>query len=485
MFRHSMLAVALAVAGVVPAVAQTTDGAELKEIRDQIRRMRDDYEARIRALEQRLQDAERRGQAATAAPAGTGAPLPRSGAVAGSAATPSAAVAAPGRSGTVTTNLFNPAMSLIIGGTYARLSQDPEQYRIQGFVPGSDEIGPGSRNFSLGESELTLSASIDHRFSGQMTVAVTQENEVELEEAFVRAHGLGGGINLKAGRFLSGVGYMNAQHAHSWDFVDAPLAYQAFFGGHYRNDGVQLTWLAPTETFVEVGVETGRGGSFPGSARNKNGLVSSAAFVRVGGDIGVSTSWRAGLSWVRDRAVDRQFDDTDAAGASVTNAFTGRSTTWIADAVLKWAPNGNATQRNLKLQAEYFRRKESGALTYDVAAQSLGTIDSAYRAAQSGYYVQGVYQFMPQWRFGLRYDRLNSGTPGISAIDDGLLSAADFSRLLAYNPSRQTAMIDWSPSEFSRLRLQVARDRSRPEVTDNQLFIQYIMSLGVHGAHAF
>lgn len=46
-------------------------------------------------------------------------------------------------------------------------------------------------------------------------------------------------------------------------------------------------------------------------------------------------------------------------------------------------------------------------------------------------------------------------------------------------------MVDWSPSEFSRLRLQLARDKSRSGEADNQLWLQYIMSLGAHGAHKF
>ena len=99
--------------------------------------------------------------------------------------------------------------------------------------------------------------------------------------------------------------------------------------------------------------------------------------------------------------------------------------------------------------------------------------------------MQGIYQFMPQWRFGVRYDKLYSGTPSLSSIADGTLRADDFSKLLSYNPARSTAMIDYSPSEFSRLRLQFARDQSRPGAIDHQLFLQYIMSLGVHGAHAF
>jgi hypothetical protein len=46
-------------------------------------------------------------------------------------------------------------------------------------------------------------------------------------------------------------------------------------------------------------------------------------------------------------------------------------------------------------------------------------------------------------------------------------------------------MVDWSPSEFSRVRLQVARAKLAPGFTDNGLFVQYILSLGAHGAHKY
>jgi hypothetical protein len=45
-------------------------------------------------------------------------------------------------------------------------------------------------------------------------------------------------------------------------------------------------------------------------------------------------------------------------------------------------------------------------------------------------------------------------------------------------------MVDWSPSEFSRLRLQLARDKSRTARPTTR-WLQYIMSLGAHGAHKF
>ena len=494
MHKFNVLKVALAAVLAAPLAVAAADDRDLAQIREQIRQMKDDYEARIRALEDRLQQAEARSERAAAqaaipanqppsAIANTPASAPQSLSATTAGSSPPSAVAA--RAGGAVANAYNPALALILGGTYARLSQDPSQYRIQGFIPGGEEIGPGSRNFNLGESELTLSANIDHRFSGQLTFALSQDNTVGVEEAFFRTQGLASGVNLMAGRFLSGVGYLNGQHAHAWDFSDAPLAYQAFFGGQYKTDGAQVKWVAPSDYFLELAAEVGRGSEFPGNDRNKNGFASGAAFVHVGNDLGDSASWRLGLSYLRNRAVARAYQDFDQTGASVDNAFTGGSDTWIADAIYKWAPGGNATRTSFKLQGEYFRRKERGTLAYDTLAQSQGTIPGSYSAAQSGWYLQGIYQFMPQWRAGLRYDKLYAGTAKLSAVDDGTLAAADFSRLLSYNPTRSTVMVDYSPSEFSRFRVQFARDQSRPGATDKQLFLQYIMSLGVHGGHAF
>jgi hypothetical protein len=99
--------------------------------------------------------------------------------------------------------------------------------------------------------------------------------------------------------------------------------------------------------------------------------------------------------------------------------------------------------------------------------------------------LQGVYQFLPAWRVGYRYDRLDSGTTTLGLIDSRALSAADFPILGRYNPKRNTVMVDWNPSEFSRIRLQFARDYARMGEPDNQIFLQYIVSLGAHGAHRF
>ena len=351
-------------------------------------------------------------------------------------------------------------------------------------MPSGGERLPETRSFNLGESELSLSANIDPFFRGNFRLAIAPDNSIGIEEASIQTLGLGNGLNLKAGRFLSGVGYLNEHHPHEWDFSDAPLPYQAFFGNSLGMDGVQARWLAPSDTFIEFGLETARARSFPATdeTRDKNGTISGAAFVHVGGDIGASNSWRAGVSYFAARPRERDYEDT--LGGTM-NRFSGRSRTWIADFVWKWAPDGNPRYRNLKIQGEYFSRPEKGSLTYDLDGAAGGTQSGYYRNRSSGFYAQTVYQFMPKWRVGYRYDQLASGSASIGLVKSGALTMDDLPLLKNYRPRRSTLMLDWSPSEFSRVRLQFARDRTRPETADNQLWIQYIMSMGAHGAHKF
>lgn len=464
---------------------------QLQQLQQQLDTMRKDYEARLQALEARLKQAEA-GQASATAPAAAPAAATASAtppaaagaaaagaAVAGGAAAaaepPAAASPAPvAAAAPAAANAFNPAIALILSGSYSALSQDPQTYRITGFLTGA-EIGPGVQGFSLGETELNISANVDHLFYGALNLALEADNSASVEEAFVQTTALPDGFGLKAGRYLSSIGYLNDKHAHTWDFVDQPLVYQAFLEGQLKVDGVQLRALLPTDQFVELGGEIGAAGPFPSGGSNGYQPGLATLFAHTGGDVGTSSSWRAGLSYLWAKSNGRESADFDALGQSVTDSFSGNTRLLIVDGVWKWAPDGNAQRTNLTLQGEYMRRWESGSLTYDTAG--LASTDS-FSSAQSGWYAQAVVQFVPAWRVGARYDRLDIGNVDAASNGANLF-------LPAFSPSRSTLMLDWSPSEFSRVRLQFANDRARYGLSDNQVTIQYQMSLGTHGAHSY
>ena len=368
--------------------------------------------------------------------------------------------------GVVSGNAFNPAISLILDGKYSYYSDDPDDLVLPGFLT-DEEIGPPEEGLSLGESELVMSANIDDQFYGFFTAAIEDEGgdtEIELEEAWIQTLALPYGLGVKAGKFYSDIGYHNVKHPHTWDFVDAPLAYSVFLGGNYGDVGAQLRWVAPTTRFIELGGEIFRGDSFPANGAANDGAGAFALFARTGGDIGVAQSWRFGVSLLSADAEDRDSGEGDV-------TFDGDSDLYMVDFVWKWAENGNPKLRNLVVAAEYMYRKEDGDVAID------GSGDGDYDGDQNGMYAQAVYQFRPRWRVGLRYDYLTASNDVDGFAEPTLLDDGD-------DPYRFSTMIDFSHSEFSRLRLQASYlDTGAND--DTQIFLQYIMSLGAHGAHSF
>lgn len=371
---------------------------------------------------------------------------------------------APAQSSATSDKAFNPAISLILSGQFASYGNELDESEWAGFQLGG-EAGEREPGFSLRESELNLQANVDDKFFGQSTIAFGSEG-VEVEEAFLQTLALPDGLKVKAGKFFSGIGYLNRAHPHADEFVDNPLVYDAFLGGRYSDAGVQLSWLAPTATYLDAGVELMAGDEFPSAGRENDGKGAWTAFVNLGGDVGYSHSWLAGLSYLSTDVAERPSN-----GEGEGPVFTGSSDLWIADIVWKWAPNGNPREKNLKLQAEYFSRSEDGEFVDTIGAPG------SYAGDQDGWYAQAIYQFAQQWRAGLRYDRLDSDNR-IAGLTGTALDANGFA------PKRASALLEYANSEFSSVRLQYSRDETAQE-SEGQVFLQYVMVMGAHGAHAF
>lgn len=417
---------------------------EVAELRQLLVEIKNDYETRINALEERLARAEGKAEDAK-----------RDANEAFAIAEQSAIDQA---SGVSAANTFNPAIGAVLVGQIADVDGGWES--IPGFVP-AGEIGTGSSGFALGEAEINFKAVVDTNFFANLTVAVGSEDgatEVGLEEAWLQTTGLPYGMTVRAGRFFSEAGYLNKFHPHADDFADRPLPYQAFFGGQYVADGAQLRWVIPASLLVEFGAELDWGGGLPSTTNEAASPGSWTLFGNVGGDVGLSNSWLLGFSWIATDAIERE---SGVPGES----FSGDSDLAAVDFVWKWAPAGNSTLRNFKAQAEYFRRTEDG----DFAGL-------AYAGDQTGWYAQGVWQFLQRWRAGYRYAvvKAENGAPFVGTALESM----------GRSSQRNSLMLDWSPSEFSRVRMQYARDSVLPETT-RQWVLQYLLSIGAHGAHEF
>ncbi len=455
MSKKLLLAASTAVLlNVSPALAASD--TDIEAIKAEIQSMRDAYESKIEQLESKVQTLEAQ-QTTTAQKVEQ-----TQASVASNASTVPATTQR-----NIRDTSFNPAIGVVLNGKYNNFSEKDGD--IAGFALG-EEGERGKEGLGIDETELNFSASVDDKFRGAATIALHEhegETEVEIEEAFVATSALPYGVEVKAGRFFSELGYLNSHHAHGDDFADRPLTNRAFLDGNYGDDGVQVSAVLPTPIYTEIGAGAFRGNDFPTGGADGNDIGAWTAYGRVGGDIGDQTSWRVGLSTLQADGIKRDGNE-DAV------SFKGDSSLYIADARAVYAPTGNNAEQEVILQGEYFYRDENG--TYEDTGPGTGEV--SYNDGQSGWYAQSVYKFLPQWRVGARYSQLYAGDipAGLngSALDDG-----------GHNPWAATAMVDWTNSEFSRIRAQFSREEVADDQEDNQFTLQYIMSLGAHSAHNY
>jgi hypothetical protein len=279
------------------------------------------------------------------------------------------------------------------------------------------------------------------------------------------------GLTLSGGKMKSGIGRMNRQHSHNWDFFDQPLVYELFFGPHGLTEkGLQLTWLAPTPFYLLFGTEM-----FNGENELSFNVVDSDAlpahdaprlftgFVKAGPDLGPNHALQLGLSAMTGRnQMAHEYDE----------CADGNTTILGSDFVYKYDAKQAHGLGDFVVQGEYFYR--------DMDLNGEGDwAGSPWTAKQDGYYVQGLYGFLPQWRCGLRWDQVGL-TNDLQTPEDGSINYNDTRRL--------AAMLDWKLSEFSLLRTQVGRGWY---ATDDgyedgwEFALQWQLTFGKHAAHDF
>lgn len=338
-------------------------------------------------------------------------------------------------------------------------------------------LGGRDHGLQLGHSDFSAGGPIGPWLRGQLTaVLATHEGKLEkgIEEAWVETTSLPAGLQWRGGRFASQIGYLNAQHPHADDFVERPLLYRAFFGGHWFDDGMRINWTAPTPFFLQLGAELFRGRKLvPEVANTPRSPGLGTVTARIGADLDKSNSWQLGLSHVRSRreaAVEEGHegeDTTDGAAHAHEHehehgaAFSGRKT-WLLDATWKWAPDGNNRERQLRVNLELARitglnRFATGADRHE--SQSLSV----------------VWRFHPSWEAGIRADRLRVRMPHDDHFDDGKLH-------------EHALMVAWKPTHLQTLRLQLTQQRNAVGIEDaarRSVQLQYVVGFGAHGAHAY
>lgn len=494
MIKRSLLSVAVTATLAIPPAAIAADSEDVAEIKRMIEQMKADYEQQIEALEQRLEAAEQKAET-TAVTAETTKP----------ASTAATAEPEPSATQAVTSGTaFNPQISVILDGNYYQDGVDGEGTEItanafqpsSGFQPSHDHgeeehdhgghsHGSTEEGFNFREAEIVFSATVDPYFDATAMLAITDEGDVDLEEAWFQTRSLPYGLKLKGGKFLSDFGYINRQHPHEWDFVDQNLVYENLLGDHGLQDiGVQLTWLPDLPVYTLLGVELLQGdqerfGAFVDDEeeREETGLDDhddgprlGVVFAKVAPDLGYDHALQLGVSYAhhRQHQVIHEHDD------GFENGLEGDADLWGVDVVYKYEGRGAYGHRDFKLQSEYLRAIKD----LEVEGGNPDEIGSKREFTTDGLYAQALYGLFPRWQMGLRYDLF------------GLTNEVSNGRNESFGSSdRWTANLTWTPTEYSRLRLQYAYNDILTE-PDNQekfstVWLQFLMSLGTHGAHRF
>ncbi len=530
--HQSLLRGALVGALAIPATAFPASDAEIAELKSMLDAMKSEYGQRIQALESRLATAEREATESARQRAEAATSKPMTAAVVHPAAVASPANPTSGFGALSSGTAFNPRISVILNGNYYQDGIDGEGAALVGeaFQPSGDGHNHGTddghghdttRNgFNFTEAELAFSATVDPYFDASLYLAVDGDGNLDLEEGWFQTRSLPYGLKVKGGKFLSGFGYINQQHPHQWDFADQNLAYLNLLGDHgLQGTGVQVTWLPDLPLYTLLGLELLQGdqevfGAALGTDEQatlnlkdtRNGPRLWTAFAKIAPDIGENHALQLGLSYAHNtqqQAVQRrEIEEADGLAYDVDHGqeaaqddghtllrsgLEGDADLWGIDIVYKYDSDAAYDKGDFKLQAEYLRSikdtRVRSAAVIDEATDEVLARDSALPGSRrifttDGLYAQGVYGFAPKWTAGLRYDVLGL-TNEVSGYE-----SADFG-----SSDRWTLDLTWNLSEFSRLRAQYAHNNIL--VTEHErerfdaFYLQFLMSLGAHGAHVF
>lgn len=370
---------------------------------------------------------------------------------------------------------------------------------LNGYYQSADKtLSEKAEGFGLGETELAFSGAIDDAFYGKLTSVIESadgETNYELEEAFLQTLSLPYGFSVRAGRFMSDIGYLNNQHLHTDAFVDRPAVYRAFLGSHYFDDGIRLDYVAPTDIYWAMGIEAFKGQKLQAEALNgdEKSVGAYTLYSKFGGDIGESSSWQLGLSYLRNENgqafvaehhhedegdhdeheheeahgdVHDEHDHGDE-GHNHGASFTGKNL-FGADFVYKWAPQGNYKYQHLTLSGEYFRLTDT-FLADEIEHQP------EFDKDHQGWYVSGVYQFSPKWSTGVRYGRIDTYNLHEEELERASLKETEL-------------QLSYHHSHFSVIRLQYTHQDGTEmflPTDENSITLQFIMTLGAHSAHQF
>ena len=318
---------------------------------------------------------------------------------------------------------------------------------------------PHRTGFALQEVELSFQHAVDPYFRLDVFVALSPEG-VELEEAYGTTLGLPASLQLRAGLFLTRFGRLNAQHPHTWDFVDRPFAFERAFGAEgNRGPGLELSWLLPLPWYVEL----------IGSMTEASGEGARSFYGEADLEIDSPLDFQHTAALQQFFALDDDWSllwGLSTAHGPTPTTEDARTELYGTDLYLKYRPisYGSYAQLALQLEALWRRRQVPDDLLQDF-----------------GGFASLSWRFAQRWETAVRYEYASA-----PRNRDGDVTADDLDPEWTAERQRVAASFTFRPTEFSRLRLQGSVDlpdfRPDPEWA---LVLALELGIGAHAAHKF
>ena len=343
---------------------------------------------------------------------------------------------------------------------------------------------PRVRGFTIPNAELTLEGAVDPYFKGVSNIVFkldeNGETGVELEEVYALTTSLPANLQIKAGQFFTEFGRQNAQHPHSWAFVDQPLVLGRMFGAEgLRSQGLRLSWLLPTPFYTEAMVTVANstnGTTFSFRSEESSAIHGGVAMDRpVLGFRDMLVAPRLATSFDVTETQTLLLGASAAFGPNNAGAST-RTRILGVDGFWKWK-SATAAQGFpfVSLQGEALVRRyetaprtSSDDATVTLPAEVLG---------DRGAYAQLLWGIKPRIVAGIRGDA--------TMTDDASLALASVNLPSRVERVRVSPNLTWYPTEFSKLRFQYNYDDGLRVGPDHSFWVQFEFLLGAHAAHKF
>ncbi len=371
----------------------------------------------------------------------------------------------------------NPNVSLI--GTF----------NTQTFL-GKDVPNKGKLIFNTPELELFIDDYLNPYAKGTADISY-EEEKFKVEELYAEiVRGLPLDIQIKAGKYLVGLGKLNQVHAHAWAFTNRPLFHQIYFGADGFNDiGFNFSFILPTKSFystLELGI-------FKGDAISKSEVLDPD-------NTDMINDWR-GTNPIFVGRFGTFFTLSDYTNLEVgLNASYGvhaksdnfKSLGFVeADHTLKYFYGGVDFKYKYRPDQYTALTIQGGGLwnnrdALGILATTFGPLPrlDQHTINTFGGYIYLDYAFQKQFSIGIKYDYTNGiigDTPTYYSLsNDDKNYTQGFEGWLGFYPVEHTLAfrLDVQHLTFSYV-------DNRIKEPETSIILQMIFSLGPHKAHPF